>query len=446
MPITLGTRLIRVAEGLSVSKKNCLRIERLVALYISRFITSHEYRQMVHITFPDSKRGKANLIEIKDFLDFSDLRNRLYRGVYYYNQTSKTSASLAEVARINKISQDDLRLCWNNLKRKEFIQLADRPIPRQLSSQELKSIMAKVNPVIGRATYKRLAFVFMHDNSLDSFDLRAHLQMWAIKTIRQYEVMGYTDEHLIRSAITTVKNQAVNVIEAYSRHKRSSLVRTAIKDEYRRVWYLDLDQRKVFPVDVRAAIDDREFDVVTKHTKIIVQDDKKQQLKVNYLNLFESLDEACEAFFQKDATVKQSALRKVGIDLNPKNRDKFNPTAVSLFSKSTDDSLALIDKLPAEVKKDSTDSFDLQEVLRNVPSPAREFIELFYNPSDDDFFLDHAEKRNCDVAVCGCQRLTHVILSYLNITKEDIKNALQKSPEDLWSQRAQKLIHGEVNI
>jgi hypothetical protein len=434
MAEALRARILRVTNGKIVPDLTTRRIQRLIALYSCRIVSARDYRKLVKYIFPDSFDLQQNLLTLKDFLDHSTTRNNIFRALYAMaNSEELDDPTLLSIGLKHDIEPDDLQILYRILNERERQALASLATPPgEWTTLQVQDLMKRVDRIIKNYAKRYLRFVVKHDEAIDTIeDLAGELRTAAVKVIREYEVQNYTDDHMIKTVVRSVRNHAVNMAEAYGREKRAPVVRIKKRDPFRLAWYLNIRDNSITQVQVRPDLDAR--DCYNGDLRIIVRDSMHNRtMRVHLKRLYETREEALDALQRRQRG--EYSKREHYIDLSPRQRDEFQTTSMSIYKKTDDDhATELIERLPDERETFAKpDESAYKELVCTAEVNAREFATLVNDPYDP-FFLSFAEDMGEDPSTCDCSRLGNLVCSYLNTTKEQVRAELLNTSAELWT-------------
>lgn len=433
--------VVRLGQAVECVQSSELKpkIGRIITLYICRLIGARAYRRAIKYYLPENPEIQQELFDLKESLDFSVHKNDLLRAVYELVTATTVDADFVlRTCKHHCIDCDDAVFLTNTLLEDDKASLTKRPYPNKYSHTEVAFILKKVDSIIKNLVNRKLAFITNSDPMLEGpEDLMEQLKLQAIRIIREYEIDGITQEHMIKNVVVGLKNHTVNLAEAHGRSKRQPIARTHKKEDYRTAWYLNINDFSIVPVKVSKHRDLRtkKGDSIQVRVRECTTD---REILVHYKRLYHSEMEAQTAINLRRAGQYSKRLRY--LDLSSEDEDEFQLTCVPI-DQETENGATLHEKIAAPTYDDPHHrGLRWQNFLRKLGPKSREFAELVMFPAEDDFFTAWCTDSGKDASGCNCKKLGTIACDYLETTKQQLRAELLSTPSSMWTDRQLTLI------
>ena len=433
MPELFFPRVGAVMRSVGITESELTKIERLIILYSCRLISSKDYRVLVRSRFGYNPEAQIHILDFKEQLDFSSIRNNLYRGVVDLIQSgSYTAVSAFAAASNNDIDAYDLDVAYGRLLSKERQALALIQRPGSLPAAEVERTLQHVAPIIKNLVYRKLSFIINNDSSVSPDDLVGLLTVFALRVLREYEVQSLEWEHLVKNMVVSLKNFTANLAEAEGRQKRASARRVKKVSRLVHAWHLDVETGDITEVQVRSGPDARVRTGTSIKIYTTFPGEATDRL-VHYKRLYASEAEAQAAL--KANREGRYSKRTTYLDLSLHGHDEFQQTRASMDAEDMN-GLTLLEKLRQEPAYSEIEQVDLSS-LGPVLS---EFADLVMRPEENEFFMAWTQQNGVKINTCSMKRLGNLACKYLGLTEEQVVEALQTSPASAWSRGTQRRI------
>lgn len=434
MPELFFPRVGAVVRAVGIPEADLAKVERLAVLYSCRFITSKDFRILVKSRFGYNQDLQLHLLELKDQLDFSSIRNNIYRALVDLIQSGPvTATTLFSCASAHDLDAYDLDTAYNRLLSRERAHLQAIDTPGKCSGADVDRLLRHVLPIIKNLVHRKLSFIVNNDSSEDYEDLTNLLSVFALRVIREYEVQSLTWEHLIKNVVVSLKNFTANLAEAHGRQKRSPVHRVKRAPSTVTAWHLDVEREQITPVQVRSGPHARVQCGNSLKIFVKMPGDEKFTL-VHYKRLYANEREAQEALcaHRKGLYSKRATF----LDLSIHTYDEFQKTCASVDS-SDPNGLTLLDRLHSEDPREA----DVGRLDFSTLGPVLgEFADLVLHPEEDEFFVAWTAKKGIQINKCSMERLGTLACKFLGIEMGDVVQSVLASPAAAWSDGAKRRI------
>jgi len=415
-------------------------IAKLTARYVCRLIGSREFRKGVKLQLQNYPTAYAEVISLKDNLDYSTVKNKLLRSIHrLITKRRITRSFVISTARGFRVDYEDVAFLYQALTATDLRRIAKYTLsPREYEEDDVLRILKQIEYLLRSLVHRRLLFVLANDPMVESAeDLLSPLRINAVKVIREYEIQPITYEHMLNRVIRGVQNKATNLAEMYGRDKRQPVMKVTERDPYRLAWYLDISSNTI--CRMRTFPEPSLRRRVGKNVCIIVQQvEDDEWIAVHHKRLYATKLEAQEAL-QKRLRGERSK-RDSYLDPSPQGVVDFKPSAVSMDSGDSETNFH--EYLPAANRLEiGEDIKRMRQILHGLPRRSREFAELVFSSEVDTMFDAWCEAHGYNTGMCNNAQLGRLACKYLKISKAQLKVDLASSPASLWDagQRARIL-------
>jgi hypothetical protein len=293
--------------------------------------------------------------------------------------------------------------------------------------------MAHVTPIVKGMVARKVRYVTQYDGGIDQEDMVAELELHAVEVLRQYEVEGWDEERLVKTAVKSVKRRLANIAGAFGRPKRRPIALTQAREKVRQAWHFSRTKLLVRSVLFSSETESRRV-TAKGNLKILVTFRATEKTAwVLADRLYSTRTEATEArstFLIKGPTKRAAPLISFGED----SLDQFKTTTTSLDQPRGDGSISLLDLFSSPTDDLSITYNELLKRLQTASTPnLPTFAKLVVTPTADRLFVNWCGSRNRDVGKVNVAQLGQLASRYMEVDLATLQEELLESHASLWS-------------
>ena len=435
---TLAVKVLENSENLTTLPA----VLRTITLYTCRFLDRRQYRKHFKTLTNNNKEDLEQFLSIKDRIDNSTYKNQLL--VAFHTMAGfprKTAARFAAVATTTKVAHCDLVQLFGTLTHQEQQTLLKKfKAPLKVhTNREVNELTRKLEPIVKNLAKHYLQYVSKYDLGQPSADIENDLRLFAVYIIRRYEILGYSEEHLLKSTVRALQHNVFNMAGKFGRPKRRHISRTHKVEGGKEVWHFnpqDLTIKKVLVEGSRSARKLSaggvlEVPITYKHVGTAA----------TYVPVSELYDKKPEAAAARLAWQEGKQRRKIPlISLVKDELDEYQLTHISLLQERGSEGFKLIDVLPSTLRADHTNQF-LGQLSVHASARLQMFAELVLGHTTDPLFEQWLEGvKHRDISILNQEQLGRLAGKYLGLSLSKLQEDVLGTPAALWTAEQRKVM------
>lgn len=445
----LGNLKVRLVSALECAGEDAKlnNLAELFTRYTCRLIGARDFRKEIRRLFYGLDDLQREVLCVKEDLDYSILKNRLFRAIHKLSNYQKvTKKRVLVCANEYSVDCDDLSFFYRSLSRDDVKAISSKEIrDYEYNESEILQILGKVERLMKGLAHKKLHFVLNNDPMIEKLeDLVGPLHVGAMKVIRDSEILDITAAHMLGKVIRTVRNEVVNLTALHGRGKRKVVSRVKEQLDNREVFYLNIQDGSILPVVTFAGLEYRIKKEGNIHIAVLYlneENDEADWLIVHLKRLYETRSEAEQAWADRQAGKRSK--RRYYIDPSPQEIDDFQLNVVSLDAMDEDEDRPRYSEI---LTADTTSWTDIEnqahakQMIGKLSPHLQEFAELVFNEAVDELFDAWCEEQGIDPTACDLSQLGRAARGYMEVSRCQLKNDLLDSSHSLWEDAYQEAI------
>lgn len=428
-------------------------LANLFARYTCRLIGAREFRKEIRLLFYGLDDLQREVLCMKEDLDYSILKNRLFRAIHKLSNCKKvTKKQILVCADVYSVDCDDLSFFYRSLSRDDVKAVSIKEIrDYEYTESEILQILGKVERLMKGLAHKKLHFVLANDPMIEKLeDLVGPLHVGVMKVIRDSEILDITAAHMLGKVIRTVRNEVVNLTARHGRGKRKVVRRVKERLDNREAFYLNIQDGSILPVTTFPGLEYRIKKEGNIHIAVLYtneETDEADWLIVHLKRLYETRTEAEQAWVDRQAGKRSK--RRYYIDPSPQEIDDFQLNVISLDALDEDENRPNYSEI---LTADTTswtqieDQTHAKEMISKLSPHLQEFAELVFNEAVDELFDAWCEEQGIDPTTCDLSQLGRAARGYMGVTRPQLKNELLDSPHSVWEDAYQEAIVSHAHL
>jgi len=438
---TIRVRLTSVLERARILSK-IQDLARVLARYVCRLIGARIFRHEIRGILSEYDNAQKEVLDLKEDLDNSVRKNRLFRAIHELAGTVFSSPSeVVSTATRYGVDGDDVWFLYAALSEDDVSEIASFVLSESdYSDEEVLQILKDTSYLARRLVHRKLWFILAHDPMFESAeDLVGELHVAVLRVIREYEVQCTTSAHMTARVAKSVKNEAINLVEKHGREKRRVVGRVRESRAQRVLYHLDVQSGVVTEVEVFAH---RELRQVRGGNVLVAVRNltTREWMVVHHKRLYESMEEAEHARSLRLAGRRSKRARYA--DLAPQDIDDFQLNVLSIdVMDERQGARPFAETCAAEERTWKLDDGQRREdILKSISPRSRPFVELVFESAVDELFDAWCEDHGYNTATFDLAKMGRVACRYLRVTKQQLRKDLADTPAALWSDQQIDLI------
>jgi len=415
---------------------------RVLALYTCRFIDRRQYRKHFKTITSGANEDLEQFMAVKDLIDYSTYKNQLL--VAFHAMAGfprKTATRFAAVAKTTKVAHCDLVQLFGTLTPQEqhtILKKFKTPI-KVHTENEVNCLTRKLEPIVKNLAKHYLQYVSKYDLGQPSADIENDLRLFAVYIIRRYEVLDYSEEHLLKSAVRALQHNVFNMAGKFGRPRRRHISRTHKVEGGKEAWHFNPQDLTIKQVLVEGSRSARKLSAGGVLEVPVTY--KKEGTAATYIPVSELYDKKPDAAAARLAWQEGRQRRKIPLISLVKNElDEYQLTHISLLQELGTDGFKLIDVLPSTLRADHTNLF-LGQLSNHASARLQMFAELVLGHTTDKLFEQWLEGvKHRDISVLNQEQLGRLASKYLGLSLAELQKDVRSTPAALWTAEQRKVM------